>query len=35
VLDELHLSLRIGDVLLRNVILQADDLDYQPYMAEG
>ena len=35
VLDELHLLLRIGDVLLRNVILQADSLDHQVYMREG
>ena len=35
VLDELHLFLRISDVLLRNVILQADHLDQQVYMAEG
>ena len=27
IIDELHLLLRIGDVLLRNVILQADNLD--------
>ena len=35
ILDELHLLLRIGDVLLRNVILQADSLDHRVYMAEG
>ena len=35
VLGELHLLLRVGDVLLRNVILQADSLDHQVYMAEG
>ena len=28
VLDELHLLLRIGDVLIRNVILYADQLDH-------
>ena len=35
VLDELHLLLRIGDVLLRNVILQANSLDHRVYMTEG
>ena len=35
VLDELHLLLRTGDVLLRNVILQADSLDHKAYMATG
>ena len=33
VLDELHLLLRIGDVLLRNLILHADSLDQETYMA--
>jgi hypothetical protein len=35
VLDELHLLLRIGDVLLRNLILHADSLDQETYMASG
>ena len=35
VLDELHLLLRIGDVLLRNVILQANSLDHRVHMTEG
>ena len=35
VLDELHLLLRIGDILLRNLILQADSLDHKAYMATG
>ena len=35
VIDELHLLLRIGDVLLRNVILQANSLDHMVYMKEG
>ena len=34
VLDELHL-LRIGDVLLRNVILQANSLGHMVHMMEG
>lgn len=32
IIDELHLLLRIGDVLLRNVILQADNLDRRSAM---
>ena len=35
VLDELHLLLRIGDVLLRNVILQVSNLDHCFHMKEG
>ena len=35
VLDELHLLLWIGDVLLRNLILHADSLDHKTYMASG
>ena len=35
IIDELHLLLRIGDVLLRNVILQADSLDNRVYHHEG
>ena len=35
VLDELHLLLRIGDVLLRNVILQADHLDQKAHVTHG
>ena len=35
VLDKLHLLLRIGDILLRNLILQADSLDHKAYMATG
>ena len=34
VIDELYL-LRIGDVLLRNVILQANSLDHMVYIKEG
>ena len=32
IIDELHLLLRIGDVLLRHVILQADNLDRRSAM---
>ena len=35
VLDELHLLLRIEDVLLRNLILQASNLDHCFHMREG
>lgn len=35
VIDELHPLLRIGDVLLRNVNLQANSLDHMVYMKEG
>ena len=35
VLDKLHLLLRIGDILLRNVIPQADSLEQRAYMTQG
>jgi hypothetical protein len=35
ILDELHLLLRIGDVLIRNLILQADTIDHVARMAGG
>ena len=35
VVDELHLLLRIGDILLRNIILQADSLDNKAYAEQG
>ena len=35
ILDELHLLLRIGDVLLRKVILQADSIDQRQNMHRG
>ena len=35
ILDELHLLLRIGDVLLRNIILQADSIDQRENMHRG
>ena len=35
VVDELHLLLRIGDVLLRNAILHADSLDHQAHREQG
>ena len=34
IIDELHLLLRIGDILLRNVILHADSLDQRAAMIQ-